>query len=59
MRRLAVQLIGAAIQVKRVGSPEAQRQAQEILVDSRRRLYSLLAEDGATDEEINEGEASS
>jgi DNA-binding PadR family transcriptional regulator len=59
MRRLAVQLIGAAIQVKRVGSPEAQRQAQEILVDSRRRLYSLLAEDGATDEEINESEASS
>ena len=45
MRKLAVQLIGAAIQVQRAGSPDAQREAREILVDGRRRLYRLLAED--------------
>jgi DNA-binding HxlR family transcriptional regulator len=47
MRRLAVQLIGAAIQVQRAGSPDAQRDAREILVESRRRLYRLLADDDA------------
>jgi DNA-binding PadR family transcriptional regulator len=45
LRRLAVQLIGGAIQVSRVGSPEAQSQAREILIDARRRMYGLLAED--------------
>jgi DNA-binding PadR family transcriptional regulator len=45
LRRLALQLVGAAIQVKRMGSPEANREARDILVDSRRRLYRLLAED--------------
>jgi DNA-binding PadR family transcriptional regulator len=47
MRRLAVQLIGAAIQVQRAGSLDAQREAREILTESRRRLYRLLAEDEA------------
>jgi DNA-binding PadR family transcriptional regulator len=50
-RRLAVQLIGAAVQVKRVGSPAAQREAHRILVDSRRRLYRLLADDEPADDE--------
>jgi DNA-binding PadR family transcriptional regulator len=45
LRRLAVQVIGAAIQVSRVGSEDAQRRAREILVDARKRLYGLLAED--------------
>jgi DNA-binding PadR family transcriptional regulator len=45
LRKLAMQLIGAAVQVKRMGSPEANRAAREILVDSRKRLYKLLAED--------------
>ena len=47
LRRLAVQLVGATIQVQRVGSEEAQREAREILVDGRRRLYQLLADDDA------------
>lgn len=47
LRRLAVQVIGGAIQVSRLGSPEAQEQAREILVDARRRMYGLLAEDDA------------
>jgi DNA-binding PadR family transcriptional regulator len=49
LRRLAVQLVGATVQVQRVGSPEAQRQARDILVDSRRRLYRVLADDDSGD----------
>jgi hypothetical protein len=49
LRRLAVQLIGATVQVQRVGSSGAQRQARDILVDARRRLYQVLADDDAGD----------
>jgi len=49
LRRLAVQVIGAAIQVSRVGSEQAQQQAREILVDARKRMYGLLAEDDTQD----------
>ena len=49
LRRLAVQVVGGAIQVSRVGSPEAQDQAREILIDARRRMYGLLAEDDNRD----------
>jgi DNA-binding PadR family transcriptional regulator len=49
LRRLAVQLIGATVQAQRVGSAEAQRAARDILVDSRRRLYRVLADDDAGD----------
>jgi DNA-binding PadR family transcriptional regulator len=45
LRRLGVQLIGAALQVRKMGSVEAQRQARDILIDSRRRMYRLLADD--------------
>ncbi len=45
LRRLAVQVIGAAVQVSRVGSEVVQQEAREILVDARKRLYGLLAED--------------
>ncbi len=51
LRRLGVQLIGAAVQVSRVGSESAQAQAREILVDARRKLYGVLAEDGADGED--------
>lgn len=49
LRRLAVQLIGATVQVQRVGSDDAQQRAREVLIDSRRRLYRLLADDDAGD----------
>jgi DNA-binding PadR family transcriptional regulator len=49
LRRLAVQLVGATIQVQRVGSEDAQREAREILVEGRRRLYRLLADDDGGD----------
>lgn len=49
LRKLAIGLVGAAMTVKRTGSPEANRQAREILVDARKRLYRLLAEDEEVD----------
>lgn len=51
LRRLAVQLMGAAVQVQRVGSDQARAEARRILQDSRRRLYHLLADD---DESVDE-----
>jgi DNA-binding PadR family transcriptional regulator len=45
LRRLGVQLIAAVLQVRKMGSTEAQRQARDILIDSRRRMYRLLADD--------------
>jgi DNA-binding PadR family transcriptional regulator len=51
LRRLAVQVIGGAIQVSRVGSEDAQRQARAILIDTRKRMYGLLAEDDTQDRE--------
>ena len=45
LRRLAIQVVSASMQVSRIGSPESRGQAAEILVETRRRLYGLLAED--------------
>ena len=45
LRGLAMDLVGAAGQVRRIGSAEANAAAGEILVDSRKRLYRLLADD--------------
>jgi DNA-binding PadR family transcriptional regulator len=47
MRTLAMSLIGAARQVERIGTPESNATAREILVDARRRIYRLLADDDA------------
>jgi len=53
IRALAMQLVGAVLQVSKAGSPKARQEAREILIDARRRMYRLLAED--TDDET-EGE---
>jgi DNA-binding PadR family transcriptional regulator len=45
VRKLALQVAGAVMQVQQVGSPRARSEAQRILVDARRQLYRLLAED--------------
>lgn len=45
LRRLALQLVGASMQVAKIGSPDAQRGAAEILGEARRKLYGILAED--------------
>ena len=47
LRRLGLQVVGAVMQVQRVGSPSARREATRILVDARRQIYRLLAEDEA------------
>lgn len=45
LRQLAMGLIGAARQVQRTGTPETQAAATEILVDARKRIYRLLADE--------------
>ena len=45
LRDLSFEVVAAAMQVGRVGGQAAVSQAREILVDARRRLYRLLAED--------------
>ena len=55
LRKLAFQAVHAAIQVQRIGSPDANRAAREILVESRRKLYGLLADD-AGEPVANDGE---
>jgi DNA-binding PadR family transcriptional regulator len=47
VRRVARQVMEAAMQVQRVGSPDAVVGAHAILLDTRARLYGLLAADGA------------
>ncbi len=45
LRRQAVQLISAAVQVEKVGSDAAREKARAELAESRRKLYAILAED--------------
>jgi DNA-binding PadR family transcriptional regulator len=45
IRRLAASVMEAVMQVRRIGTPEANEAAREILTDARRRLYRLLADD--------------
>jgi DNA-binding PadR family transcriptional regulator len=46
LRRRAGELLAALLQVATAGTPEQAERAERILVDARRRLYQLLAEDG-------------
>lgn len=48
LRKLALQLIAAALQITQVGSPEAVAKARQLLAETRRGLYRLLADDGAS-----------
>ena len=57
IRSLAVQLAAAGLQVQRMGSPAAQVEAHRILVDARRRMYRLLADDDAADGPAADGPA--
>jgi DNA-binding PadR family transcriptional regulator len=45
VRTLALQLVSAVMQVQRIGSPRAKRETSRILLDARRSVYRLLAED--------------
>jgi DNA-binding PadR family transcriptional regulator len=46
LRRYAVELLSASMQVHRVGSPAANREVAKILAEARRQVYRLLSEDG-------------
>jgi DNA-binding PadR family transcriptional regulator len=45
IRKLAMQVAAAVMQVHRIGSPAAQREAARILTDARKQMYRLLSED--------------
>ena len=45
IRKLVMQLVPAAIQVDKVGSPHAKTEATRILSDARKQMYRLLSED--------------
>ena len=45
IRKLAMQLAAAVIEVHRMGSPAARQEANRILSDARRQMYRLLSED--------------
>ena len=45
IRRLAMELAAAVIQVQRVGSAQAKGEATRILTDARKQMYRLLSED--------------
>jgi DNA-binding PadR family transcriptional regulator len=47
VRKLAASVMEAVMQVRRIGTSEANDTAREILTDARRRLYRLLADDEA------------
>jgi DNA-binding PadR family transcriptional regulator len=57
VRQLARQVMEAAMQVQRVGSPDAAVGAQVILLDTRAKLYGLLAADGAQAPDADEPDA--
>ena len=60
IRRLAMELAAAVIQVQRVGSTRAKREATRILTDARKQMYRLLSEDESDDkaDATEEAEAS-
>jgi len=49
IRGLAIQLFGAVMQVSKAGSPQAQREARDVIVEARRRMYRILADDADVD----------
>jgi DNA-binding PadR family transcriptional regulator len=54
LRRPALELVRAAMQVQAVGTAAAQREAERILTDARRSLYRLLADDAPAEEGTDE-----
>jgi DNA-binding PadR family transcriptional regulator len=55
VRQLAMQLAAAVIQVHKMGSLQAKREATKILTDARKQMYRLLSED--EDASTDDGEA--
>jgi DNA-binding PadR family transcriptional regulator len=62
IRKLALQLAAAVMQVQRMGSPRARREADRILNDARKQMYRLLADDenedaSSEDEDVSADDA--
>ena len=57
LRRPALELVRAALQVVAVGTPRARREAERILVDARREMYRLLADEEPADPESSDDTA--
>jgi DNA-binding PadR family transcriptional regulator len=55
LRQVIGQTVGAIIQVASTGTPDQRDKAVEILADTRRRLYSLLAEGPDTSHDTRTG----
>ena len=49
VRQVAMELVRAAMQVQSVGSDSARREATQLLTETRRRLYRILADDEAVE----------
>src|SRR5262245_35421231 len=56
LRRPALELARAALQVAAVGTPRARREAERVLVDARREMYRLLADDEPVDADADDPE---
>ncbi len=54
--RLAMQVARASMQVHQVGTPAAVAEARRILVQARKDLYRLLADDEAGEESVGQGD---
>jgi DNA-binding PadR family transcriptional regulator len=54
LRRPAMELARAALQVAAVGTPHARLEAERVLTDARRQLYRLLADDEPADPDDTE-----
>lgn len=57
LKEVIGQTVGAVVQVMKAGTPEQRDRAVEILDETRRRLYGLLAEGPDDSEETDEGTA--
>jgi hypothetical protein len=49
LREVGIGVAAAVVQVAQAGSDDQIARAREILLDTRKRLYGLLAEDGPTE----------
>ena len=53
----AARLAGGIVQIAHAGTPEQVRAAEQLLEQTRRRLYQILAEDDEDDEETTDADA--
>lgn len=57
VRNVLAQLMAAVLQVHKIGSPQARREARRILIDTRKQVYRLLSEDEVDDASTEEADS--